>query len=106
MKDQSWVTIAKALNTGKTGGQCSQHWTRVANPAIKKGMWDADEEAKLLELQKSKAKRWADMAKELPGRTDIQCRHHFQNLEACANNPWTKEEDRLLEVGQLKICAV
>jgi len=41
MKDQSWVTIAKALNTGKTGGQCSQHWTRVANPAIKKGMWDA-----------------------------------------------------------------
>jgi len=38
------------------------------------------------------------MAKELPGRTDIQCRHHFQNLEACANNPWTKEEDRLLEI--------
>lgn len=36
---KSWNEIAKSLGTGKTGPQCSQRWTRVANPAINRSPW-------------------------------------------------------------------
>jgi len=99
MDGHSWVAIAQALGTGKTGGQCSQHWTRVAAPHIRKGSWLAEEEAKLLNLRKLYVNHWSRMAKELPGRTDIQCRHHWQALSHSAQFPWKREEDDILMEG-------
>jgi len=81
-KQIDWVAVANSLNSGKSSAQCSQHWNRVADPSINKGPWSAEEEGRLLESQKLHINKWAKIAKELPGRTDIQCRHKYFKLIA------------------------
>ena len=40
--------------------------------------WDAEEDARIIELRGSGMK-WGDISKNLPGRTEIACRLHYQN---------------------------
>ena len=40
--------------------------------------WDAEEDARIIELRGSGMK-WGEISKELPGRTEIACRLHYQN---------------------------
>jgi len=40
--------------------------------------------------------QWTTVAKEIPGRTDIQCRYHFLRQKNSRIIPWNDEEDNLL----------
>ncbi|KAG8526359.1 uncharacterized protein KY384_000352 [Bacidia gigantensis] len=40
--------------------------------------WDAEEDARIIQLR-GEGKKWAEISKRLPGRTEIACRLHFQN---------------------------
>ena len=40
--------------------------------------WDAEEDARIIELRGAGMK-WGDISKNLPGRTEIACRLHYQN---------------------------
>ena len=40
--------------------------------------WDAEEDARIIDLRGSGMK-WGEIAKKLPGRTEIACRLHYQN---------------------------
>jgi hypothetical protein len=43
-----------------------------------KGRWSASEDQVLLEAVKSHGKRWYEVAKDLPGRTDDQCAKRYK----------------------------
>jgi len=67
----------------RTSSQCYQRWHRVLNPAILKGPWSKEETdilSKIVsEMDKDKIS-WSQVAKNIPGRTDIQCRYQYLKL--------------------------
>jgi len=42
------------------------------------GRWTTSEDAALLEAVKTHGKRWYEVAKDLPGRTDDQCAKRYK----------------------------
>ncbi|EAL61065.1 hypothetical protein DDB_G0292782 [Dictyostelium discoideum AX4] len=95
--DKQWKKIALQIGGGKTGAQCAQHWKRVLCPAIRKGSWDEEEEAKLFLLVEKHGQSWKNVASEIRTRTDIQCR--YQYFKSCMSRevPWTPKEDEILQ---------
>ncbi|KYQ93082.1 putative myb transcription factor [Tieghemostelium lacteum] len=95
--DKQWKKIALQIGGGKTGAQCAQHWKRVLCPAIRKGSWDEEEEAKLFILVEKHGQSWKNVASEIRTRTDIQCR--YQYFKSCMSRevPWSSKEDELLQ---------
>ncbi|EFA75243.1 putative myb transcription factor [Heterostelium album PN500] len=95
--DKQWKKIAIQIGGGKTGAQCAQHWKRVLCPAIRKGSWDEEEEAKLFILVDKHGQSWKNVASEIRTRTDIQCR--YQYFKSCMSRevPWSPKEDELLQ---------
>eukprot|EP00877_Chromochloris_zofingiensis_P001151 jgi/Chrzof1/11036/Cz05g21080.t1 len=68
-----WSEVAKHI-PGRTGQQCAQRWRHKVNPNIKRDKWTEDEDNTLIELVRSYGiGRWADIARQLSGRTDQQC---------------------------------
>jgi len=96
-----WAEVSQALNskylgTEKSASQCQQHWSRVSNPSIYKGKWKLEEEEMLLQLKSIHNNKWASMAREIHGRTDLSCSRHFDQIEHSLSVKWTYEEDEAL----------
>ncbi|KAG2377813.1 hypothetical protein C9374_008898 [Naegleria lovaniensis] len=78
---KNWSSIAKAVGN-KTSDQCNQHWWRVLNPEICKQPWSADEDQRLLDrVQEVGESSWKKVSQGLKGRTDLQCRHRYNQLK-------------------------
>ncbi|RPB00071.1 hypothetical protein L873DRAFT_1805853 [Choiromyces venosus 120613-1] len=67
------------------------------SPAKKQSKWSADEDAKIIDLR-GRGHKWEDISRELPGRSAISCRLHYQNyLER--RSEW--DEDRKNRLARL-----
>jgi hypothetical protein len=78
---KDWRWISAFVGAGRTPGQCNQRWSRTINPAISHGPWEDEEDQKLLTAVKTFGHaNWCQIAKTLPGRTDLQCRYHYRQL--------------------------
>jgi hypothetical protein len=67
------------------------------SPVKKQSKWSPDEDAKIIELRRTGMK-WEDISKQLPGRSAISCRLHYQNyLER--RSEW--DEDRMNKLARL-----
>lgn len=63
-------------------------------PAKKQSKWSSDEDALIIHLRGSGMK-WEDISKQLPGRSAISCRLHYQNyLER--KSEWDEERKNKL----------
>ncbi len=95
---ENWVKIAKEM-PGRTNIQCGQRYKKSLNPAIKQGKWTEGENEQLKNLVDQYGEKWAEIAKEIPGRTDIQCRQHYKKTlnPIIKQEKWTKEEDEQLK---------
>lgn len=47
-------------------------------PAKKQSKWSPEEDEKIIRLR-GEAMKWEDISKQLPGRSAIGCRLHYQN---------------------------
>lgn len=72
----SWNEIAKKM-TGRTPKQCRERWNGHINPNINKGPWSPDEDRIIATKQRELGNKWADIAKFLPGRTDILVKNRW-----------------------------
>jgi len=95
---KKWRQIAEELGTTKNSAKCAQHWRRVLAPSIHKGSWSAEEERKLLQgVERYGLTQWTLVAKDIPGRTDIQCRYHYMRQQNSRAFSWTVEEEKMLK---------
>ena len=92
-----WSEVARHI-PGKTGQQCAQRWRHKVNPDIKRDKWSKEEDTLLVQLVHQYGNHWAQIARNVPGRTDQQCmgrwkRHLDPNIKR-AN--WSLNEDIVL----------
>jgi len=50
----------------------------ISNSRFVQGRWTTSEDATLLEAVNRHGKRWYEVAKDLPGRTDDQCAKRYK----------------------------
>lgn len=63
-------------------------------PVKKQSKWSPDEDALIIELR-GRSMKWEDISKQLPGRSAISCRLHYQNyLER--RSEWDEERKNKL----------
>uniref|UniRef100_A0A7S3GCM0 Uncharacterized protein n=1 Tax=Palpitomonas bilix TaxID=652834 RepID=A0A7S3GCM0_9EUKA len=97
---KNWKKIASFFDS-RSDVQCFHRWQKVLNPDLVKGPWTTAEDERLKSLVKEYGdKKWADVARNLPGRNGKQCRERWHNhLDPnIKREPWTEEENsKLLE---------
>jgi len=101
----NWKKVAQSLND-RTHLQCLHRWQKVLNPALVKGPWKEEEDAKLSELvEKFGPKDWSTIASHIPGRIGKQCRERWFNhlSPEVRKTNWTPEEDRIIIDAHSKI---
>lgn len=98
-----WREIALELHS-KSGSsqfrqskQCRERWTNHLDPSLKKGSWLNKEDVILLKEFLVKGKKWSEIAKKLPGRTENSVKNRWVSLLKKYKSEMTLEAIRMSE---------
>ena len=92
-----WTEVARALH-GRTDADCHLRWRRVVDPRLIKGPWQPEEDQQLRALVAELGKRWGEIGRRMPNRSDLQClQRWYKALDPTVRRePWSHAEDRAL----------
>ncbi|KLO12857.1 hypothetical protein SCHPADRAFT_997861 [Schizopora paradoxa] len=87
--ENNWTLVAMSVSEHATVHQCQKRYYETLDPNLKRGPWDDEEDEKLLravaafsttaEGSSAPTISWPDVALFVPGRTNNQCREHYQS---------------------------
>jgi len=114
-----WTKVGTMMGGNRKSADCQKRFTKINNEqesanlnksgnnnnavgaltSATKGPWTEEEDAKVIRLVMAHgAKRWSQIAAQLPGRIGKQCRERWHNHlnPSISKDPWTIEEDRII----------
>ena len=105
MRDIDWSEVASMIGAGRSAPECMKRYTKLngirggEKAGALKGPWTKEEDEKIISLVRAHgAKKWSQIAAELPGRIGKQCRERWHNHlnPDIKKGPFTEEEDRII----------
>ncbi|KAL1925246.1 uncharacterized protein VTP21DRAFT_129 [Calcarisporiella thermophila] len=91
-----WALITREL-PGRTSKWCANMWKYVIDPNVSKRQpWSEKEDEILLEGVKKYGRKWVEIVKLLPGRTQLQAKTRYDQVLRVNRTPWTPEERDIL----------
>ncbi|KAH9251335.1 hypothetical protein BASA81_010746 [Batrachochytrium salamandrivorans] len=64
-----WSRVAERV-VNRNGKQCRERWRNQLSPQVDKRPWSAEEDLDIINLHKELGSKWAEIAKNFPGRTE------------------------------------
>ena len=64
----------------RNGKQCRERWVNFLNPEIKKDPFSLEEDIYLLQRRLEIGNKWAEIIKQMPGRTENNVKNRFNYL--------------------------
>ena len=93
-KKLNWTIVSKGMKT-RSCKQCRERWVNHLNPGVRKTKWTEEEDRRLLELARENPRKWAQIARQMPGRTENMVKIRWNSLNKQANNKASRSGERL-----------
>lgn len=73
----NWALISQDMGRARTGKQIRDRYLNKLCPNINKGQWLPSEDEALVQLFKVHGRKWCEISKKLPGRTEVMVKNRF-----------------------------
>ncbi|KAK9809254.1 hypothetical protein WJX72_012214 [[Myrmecia] bisecta] len=96
--ERDWRAVAFEVG-GRSVAQVLHRWRDcIGQQSLRKGRWLAEEDKQLVKAVEACGRKWSEVAKLVPNRTDVQCRDRYVNVldPALVRSRWSAEEDETL----------